>query len=114
MTVISCPATVTFVVEAPPALMFAVVYPAELFDVFCGAVQFAGTLIVITAPEARPPVVAVYVAVSVLFVVPAKAVVGATFAVPAPSAELFTFTVWVPETVVSVPPLVDFSLPVKT
>ena len=59
VTVINCPATVTLLVEAPPPLMFAVVYPALLLLVFCGAVQFAGTDIVITAPEANPPVVAV-------------------------------------------------------
>ena len=59
VTVISCPATVTLLVEAPPPLMFAVVYPALLELPVCGAVQFAGTALVITAPAARPPVVAV-------------------------------------------------------
>ncbi len=52
-----------------------------------------------------------------LFVVPARVDVGATEPVPEPSAELLTATVCVPPptpTVVRVPPLVDFSLIVKT
>ncbi len=59
---------------------------------------------------ARPPVVAVYVAVSVLLVVPARVDVGAIVPVPAPSAEFETATVCVPATVASEPALVDFSL----
>jgi len=72
------------VVEAPPPLMFAVVYPGEPDVVFCGAVQFAGTVISTTLLAARPPVVAVYVNVSVFAVEPASTVVGLTDAEPDP------------------------------
>ncbi len=84
--------------------------------VFCGAVQLAGTVSSTTPFAASPPVVAVYVATSVLLVVAASAAVGATVPVPEPSAELLTATVCVPPptpTVVSAPPFVDFALIVK-
>src|SRR5438270_368652 len=61
-----------------------------------------------TPPAATPPVVAVYVAVSVT-AVPAVTDVGATFALPAPSAELLTATVGEAPIAARPPPAVDCS-----
>jgi hypothetical protein len=73
----------------PPEV--AVVYPAVELVVYCCAVQFAATTIDTCPFAATPPVVAVYVSVSVV-VVAAVTDVGVMFALPDPSAELFTLT----------------------
>src|SRR5579862_5020522 len=75
-----------FVVAYAPALTRAWVKPAALPFEICGTVQPAGMVSVTWPPAATPPVGAVYVSVSVLFVEPAVAVVGAIEAVPDPSA----------------------------
>src|SRR5262249_34720742 len=62
---------------------------APVVDV--GADQPVGT-VKSTSPLLRPPVVAVYVNVSVLPVVPAPTCVGEAVSVPEPSAELLTLT----------------------
>jgi hypothetical protein len=113
VTVITWPDVVTFVVAYPPPAMFACVNPAALLVVFCGAVQFAGTAIVTAEFAPIPPLATVYVNTSVLLVVPANVDAGEIDADPEPSAALETVTVCVPDTVVRVPPEVDFSWVVK-
>src|SRR5438034_6401314 len=87
VTVIVWPLVATCAVSFPPPAMFACTKPAALLVVFCGAVQFAGTVSLIAPLAERPPAPTVYVRITVLLVVPASVEVGLIEAEPEPSAD---------------------------
>src|SRR5205085_11925695 len=87
VTVIVWPLVATCAVPYPPPAMFACTKPAALLVVFCGAVQFAGTVSLIAPFAEMPPEPTVYVRSSVLFAVPASVEPGLIEAVAEPSAD---------------------------